>query len=222
MPHLATVLSQGQSGPLRSLHQTTAKRDTIDYALRSVMRNGGQAKSGNGERNSCRIGPSKGDNSTNRWQSKRGDCYSLSFSNLKWNKDGECWDGYVTFVEQEYPTSIDFDCVEPAKDEQNAAIALADASFGALSTEWEIECRRQAARECTDCAYSQSDYNPTDTDYEELFQDMKLNSLSFTYFADEERVGGTLVYPAAKCFPDMRLQVNFLQDLSIDEVMILE
>ena len=51
---------------------------------------------------------------------------------------------------------------------------------------------------------------------------MTIESLEFSYRPDGTEIVGTLVYRAPTCLPGLKLQVNFLDDLAIDEVIVTD
>ena len=144
------------------------------------------------------------------------------FSKLNWIDDGGYWEGNVNFHGTSLTTLIDFDIHEPRQSDRQLAREAAAALLQQLTPEWEQRCRRDAAAEITEASYSQSDQPVTESMIAELFADLKLTALEFTYCPDDSCVTGTLGYDSPKCFPDMNVQINFNSDLSIDEVMVDE
>jgi len=160
-----------------------------------------------------------------RWASKMSNVprqFDAVFGDLQWSPDNPCWRGTINFLRKRLPLSIDLDLLEPSDDDWQSAIEAAKPVYAQLDGAWELKSRRDAARELTEGTFSQSDYEPTEENIDELFADMVLVSLDFTYIDDDEQAHPQLGYVARKCFPDMRISIQFNYDLSIDEVTVHE
>lgn len=144
------------------------------------------------------------------------------FLKLSWNEDDECWTGTVRFADRELNTLIDFDVHEPSASERERATECAKALLATLSPEWELACRKKAAEEIAAAAYGQLDAEMPEAAVDELLADMELDGLEFSYAPEDDETIGILEYLAPNCFPGMNLQVNFLDDLSIDEIMLTD
>ena len=144
------------------------------------------------------------------------------FGELQWLPENPCWQGAIDFLGKRYPLHIELDVMEPDKEEVRDAVLAAKDVFPQLTEEWEQQARRAAAQEITEAIYSQSDGEPTADDVHELVADMTLQSLDFIYICDEEHAHPYLSYKSPKCFPDMRINIQFTYDLTIEEVTVDE
>lgn len=142
------------------------------------------------------------------------------FDKLTWNSANGCWQGYVLFAGWRLPTLIDFDIQAPDDRQRDAAVPATTSLLERMTSDWEVACRQSAAAELIEAVYCQSDEEASEGEADDLAAEMDLIELDFTYCPDADQTMGSCVYRAAKSFPDMELVVNFLNDLSIDEVML--
>ena len=145
-----------------------------------------------------------------------------TFSELTWNVESECWSGKVTIGDDTFEALIDFDATCPNGADRERGLDAATLLLQQLTPDWEKQCRCDAAAEITSAAHSQSDEPFPQSLVNELLSDLKLVALEFTYSSDESYTMGLLGYVSPTCLPNMRVQITFNSELSIDEIMVIE
>lgn len=141
---------------------------------------------------------------------------------LTWSDEGLTWNGQVEFLGQPMPLVIEFDLVEPSEEERQQAVNLARAQFVKLDAEWESRSRQITANELMEAVYQEAEEEPSDDEVGVLIGDMVLHSLDFIFRSDGPVAVPYLSYDAPNCFPDMQINIQFRDDLSIDEVVLEE
>ena len=144
---------------------------------------------------------------------------TLSFQDLSWHTISGSWRGKIDFHGQFLPVSIDFDTDEEKEMEHDGAKKAAAKLLIRLTPEWESISRMKAAELLLTDYYSQSSHKVAQEEIEQLYEDMTMVSINFCHGVLDKVVTGVFLYFAPKFFPDMKLQINFLDDLTIDEVM---
>lgn len=141
---------------------------------------------------------------------------------LTWSEEGPAWQGMLAFLDLPMPLVIEFDLHEPSEEERQQAVRLAREQFVKLDAEWEARSRQVAANELMEAVYQQAEEDPTDDEISVLIDDMVLRGLDFIFMSDEQVAVPYLSYNAPTCFPEMHINLQFRDDLSIDEVMLEE
>ena len=141
---------------------------------------------------------------------------------LTWSDEESSWDGQLEFLGLRMPLTIELDLLEPSEEERQQAINLAREQFVKLDTQWESQSKQVAAQELIEAVYQQAEDEPAGHEVGELISDMLLRSLDFIFMSDEEVAVPYLSYVSPSCFPDMQINIQFRDDLSIDEVMLEE
>jgi hypothetical protein len=142
------------------------------------------------------------------------------FGDFDWGNTEYC-SGTLTFLGATIPWSLELDCSEdPTARDFEDAIPLAKATYRKLTAAWELESRKEAARQVLASVYHQSQEAPPSDQIAKLVEDMQIDRIDFLCTSGNDTANVTLRYTSPKVFPAQKIVVQFDEHLKPWEVTL--
>lgn len=135
------------------------------------------------------------------------------FGDFAWG-DTEYCSGTVQWFGVTIPWSIELDCggAPTARDFEDA-VRRAKHAFGKLTPASELESRQAAARQVLDAVYHQSAEQAPPDHVTRLVEDMRIDSIDFSFAPRDAPATITLTYTSQKVLPAQKIVVQFDEKL---------
>ena len=142
------------------------------------------------------------------------------FGDVDWGASEYC-SGTFTFLGVATPWSLELDCSDdPTAQDFEHAIELSKAIYRKLTANWELESRKEAARQVLASVYLQSQEAPPSDEIAKLVEDMQIDRIDFLYTSGDDTANVTLRYTSPKVFPAQKVAVQFDEHLKPWEVTL--
>lgn len=142
------------------------------------------------------------------------------FGDVAWGASEYC-SGTLKFLGAATPWSLELDCNDdPTAQDFEDAIELSKAIYRKLTPSWEIESRKEAARQVLASVYLQSQEAPPSDQIAKLVEDMQIDRIDFLCSPGDNTANVTLRYTSPKVFPSQKIAVQFDEHLKPWEVTL--
>lgn len=142
------------------------------------------------------------------------------FGEFVWG-DREYCSGTLKFLGAAVPWSLELDGSEdPTAQDFEDALRAAKQVYRQMTADWELESRREAARQALDAVYLQSQEHAPPDQIAKLVEDMQVDRLDFLFTPGHDTANVTLGYTSPKTFPNQKVMVQFDEQLKPWEVTL--